>query len=309
MSEKYIRQNKNSCTIVKNSKTYAKTDSLDDALFIRDFLVDNDWNLDKVPNIIIKDDDYLVLTIYEDKIHILARYHQKPSRDVIDRLVKKHKRNPNNSKYGLNISRIFDTFIITKQIAGDSYVFGMYDDLHDAEFVRNFLMDHHWNVNDFSEMEYDDETETYKAVLVIDDYVYVLDSFKTPEIDLEKTYEEFIVKIKKHKYGLASYPHLDRLKNSIKELEEELNVDAKDDVWIFEDGLEKSDALSEIIFTLTPFQKSVYDAIDGKVTFDEIKQKLIRFRSKNFEEKVSRNLNELIDKGLVKKDGDYYAQK
>ena len=60
--------------------------------------------------------------------------------------------------------------------------------------------------------------------------------------------------------------------------------------------------------TITPFQKSVYDAIDGRITFDEIKQKLIRFKSGNFEEKINRNLNDLIDKDLVKKDGDYFQK-
>jgi site-specific recombinase XerD len=57
------------------------------------------------------------------------------------------------------------------------------------------------------------------------------------DIDLEKTYEEFLAKISKHKYGLANYPHLDRLKNRISELEEELNVKAAADVWIFSEGI------------------------------------------------------------------------
>ena len=46
---KYIRENRNSYTIVKASKTYAKITNLDDAIFIRDFLVENDWDLNKTP--------------------------------------------------------------------------------------------------------------------------------------------------------------------------------------------------------------------------------------------------------------------
>ena len=306
MSEKYIRQNKKSCTIVKNSKTYAKISNLKDASLIRDFLVSIDWDLSKVPQTIMQDEKYLVLTVYEDKIFILAKYKQEPSEKIINDLVKKHQRNPNNSKYGLNISRILDTYMISKQIAGDNYVFGLYDDLQDAEFVRNFLMDHQWNVNEFKPIEYDDETDLYRVILVIDDYVYVLDSFENDDIDLNRSYEEFLVKISKHKYGLANYPHLDRLKNKISELEEQLNVTAKDDVWVFEESIEEKDALNEIIFTLTPFQKSVYDAIDGKTTFNEIKHKLIRFNSGNFEVKIDNNLNDLIEKGLVEKIGEYY---
>ena len=308
MSEKYIRENKRSCSIVKGSRTYAKTSNLEDAIFIRDFLVEIDWNLDEVPQILERDDDYLVLATYDEKIHLLARYRQKPDDETVTKLVKKHMRNPNNSKYGLNISKIEDTYVISKQIAGDSYVFGLYDSLSDAEFVRNFLMDHNWNVNEFDRIEYNEDTDTYWAVLVIDDYVYVLDSFDTAEIDLDKTYEEFLSRISKHKYGLANYPHLDRLKNKIDVLEDELNVKATDDFWMFGGEIEAEDALTDIIFSLTPFEKIVYDEIDKKATFEEIKQKLARYRSKNFDEKINRNLDSLISKGMIKKEGDFYIK-
>ena len=306
MSEKYIRQNKKSCTIVKSSKTYAKIADLDDAVFIRDFLIENDWNLDKTPQILKKDDNYLVLTVYEDKIHILARYKQKPTDATVENLIKKHKRNPNNSRYGLNITRVFDVFIIKKQIAGDDYIFGYYDRLEDAEFVRNFLLDNCWNVNEFKEIEFDEDTGTYKVVKVIDDKVYVLDSFDNPDIDLNKVYEEFLAKITKHKHGLAHYPHLDLLKESIDNLEVMFNVKARDENWNLANI--DDDPLNDIVFSLTPFQKSVYDAIDGEATFDEIKRKLIRYKSKNFDDKVSKNLNSLIDMNLFEIQGDVYTK-
>ena len=119
MSEKYIRQNKTSHSIVKNSRTLAKITNLEDAIFIRDLLIDSNWDLKNIPQILKKDDKYMVLTVYDDKIFILAKYKQKPDENTISKLVKRHERNPNNSKYGLNISRIMDTFIITKQIAGE----------------------------------------------------------------------------------------------------------------------------------------------------------------------------------------------
>ena len=192
MSEKYIRQNKNSCNIVKNSRTYAKIANLDDAIFIRDYLIDNDWDLSKIPQTLKKDDNYLVLTVHEDKIYLLAKYKVKPDDDTIAKLIKKHKRNPNNSKYGLNIVRIFDVFVIKKQIAGDDYIFGYYDCLEDAEFVRNFLMDNNWNVNEFRDIEFDEDTNTYKVVKVFDDKVYILDSFSNNNIDLDNVYGEFL---------------------------------------------------------------------------------------------------------------------
>lgn len=306
MSEKYIRQNKNSCTIVKNSKTYARADNLDDAILIRNLLIENDWDLSKTPQILKKDDSYRVLTVYEDKIFLLAKYRQRLNQDTVDNIIKRHRRNPNNSKYGLNITRVFDTYVIKKRIAGDDYIFGYYDRLEDAEFVRNFLMDHSWNVNEFDEIEFDSDTDTYKVIRVIDDKVYILGAFDDDDINLSDVYEEFLAKISKHKYGLASYPHLDLLKDNVNELEEEFNVKTRDGTWNFEDV--GQDPLSEIVFTLTPFQKSVYDAIDGETSFDEIKKSLMRYRSKNFESKINKNLDELMDLKLIEKQGNRYIK-
>ncbi|WP_298521304.1 hypothetical protein [uncultured Methanobrevibacter sp.] len=308
MSEKYIRENVNSCSIVKNSKTYAKIANLDDAVFIRDLLIENDWNLDEIPQTVKFNDNYLVLTVLDGKIHLIAKYKSEPSQETINKLVKRHKRNPNNSKYGLNITRVFDTFVIKKQIASDDYIFGYYDNLEDAQFVRNFLMDHCWNVNEFDIVNFCDETQTYKVVKVIDDKVYVLDSSKTDDFDLDNVYSEFLSKISKHKLGLASHPHLDELKGLIGELESELGVKATDDVWSFSHINDEKSVLTDVIFTLTPFEQSVYDAIGNEASIDDIKKSLIRYRSKNFEDKITRNLESLIDKGLVEKTDSGYKK-
>ncbi len=308
MSEKYIRENVNSCNIVKNSKTYAKITNLDDAIFIRDLLVETDWDMDKIPQAVKFNDNYLVLTILDEKIHLIAKYKSEPSEESIEKLIKKHKRNPNNSRYGLNITRVFDTFVIKKQIAGDDYIFGYYDNLEDAQFVRNFLMDHSWNVDEFETVNFCDETDSYKVVLVIDDKVYVLDSSKSNDFDLNETYGNFLLKISKHKYGLASYPHLDLLKDSIEELEEQLGVKANDDVWSFSNIEDDASPLNDIVFSLTPFEQSVYDAIAMDTSFEDIKKSLIRYRSKNFEDKINRNIDSLIEKGLVEKTESNYKK-
>lgn len=306
MSEKYIRQNRNSCTIVKSSKTYAKMTNLEDAIFIRDLLIENDWDISGISKILEKDGRYMVLTVHEDKIHVLGKYMQRPDTDTVEDLVKKHRRNPNGSKYGLNITRVFETFIIKKQIAGDDYIFGYYDRLEDAEFVRNFLMDHNWNVNEFSQIEFDEETGTYRAVEVIDDMVYILGSFDDDDINISEVRQKFLADISKHKYGLASHPHLDPLKDRIGELELDFNIKTKDENWNFEDAGENP--LNEIVFNLTPFQQSAYDAIDGEATFEEIRKKLIRYKSKNFDSKIEKNLNQLIDLGLIEKQDEFYIK-
>lgn len=280
MGEKYIQANKKSFNIVKNSKIFAKTKNFDDAVFLRDMLIKSDWNLHAIPQIIEFKDNYLVLANFDEKIHLIAKYKTKPSQKTIDKLIKKHERNPNNSKYGLNISKVFDTFVIKKQIAGDDYIFGYYDNLKDAEFVRNYLMDHSWNVGEFSTITYCSETDCYNVIKVVDDKVYVLYSSENDDFDLNSVYSEFLAKISKHKYGLASYPHLDSLKDSISELEKEFGVRPSDDVWSFSNIDDDKSPLSEIIFNLTPFEKSIYDAIGEKTSFETIKKSLIRYKSK-----------------------------
>ena len=308
MSEKYIREGKTSCTIVKNSKTYAKISNLEDAIFIRDFLIIHDWDLSQTPQILKKEDNYLVLTIYDEKIYLLAKFKKKPGQDTVNKLIKKHERNPNNSKYGLNITKVFDTFVIKKQIAGDDYIFGYYDNLQDAEFVRNFLLENSWNVNEFADINYCEDSGDYKVVKVIDDNVYVLDSFYSKNIDLDRCYEEFLTKISKHKYGLDNHPYLDLLKDKIPELESELNVKVRDDYWDFSNVNDDNQALNEIIFTLPPFQQSIYDAIDGETSFEDIKKSLIRYKSKNFDDKINKNLDDLIDKNLIVKKENMYKK-
>ena len=306
MSEKYIRENKNSFTVNKNSRIYGKFESIDDAIFARQLLIECNWDLNAIGQIHNVDERYIVTVVFDEKLYILTKQEQPPSQKTIEELTKKRIRNPNNSKYGLNITKIFDTYVIKKQIAGEGHVFGYYDTLDDAEFVRNFLMDHMWNIDEFSQIEYDEESETYKIIEVIDGRVYVIDSVGTKEeIDLDDSHQKFLTKISKHKNGLESHSYLDELKNQIPELEDRFDVEVSDDVWFLKDT---KNPLNDIIFKLTPFQKSVYDSID-RSTFEDIKKSLIRFKSGNFDEKIRKNIDELEKEGLIYKDENYYMKK
>ena len=135
--------------------------------------------------------------------------------------------------------------------------------------------------------------------------VYVIDTFLSKNnIDFERSYEKFLSKISKHKYGLSDYPHLDLLKDRIAELEEKFQVRTKDDVWSFNGINEDESILSQVIFNLTPFQKSVYDAIDSDTSLEEIERSLIRYKSKNFTQKILKNIDELRQRELIEKTGD-----
>ncbi|WP_292889026.1 hypothetical protein [Methanobrevibacter sp. UBA212] len=305
MKRKYIRQNKNSFSIVRANRTYAQLQDLDDALFLRNLLVENEWNMDSINETYEFNDQYIVLAVIDDRIHVLLKSKEKPSQSQISSLTKRKMRNPNNSRYGLNITRVFDTFIIKKQIVGDDYVFGYYDTLEDAEFARNHLMDNLWDINSFSQIQYDEDSKNYRVTEVIDDKVYVLGSFESKnDIDLDKIHAEFLNRITKHKLGLAEHQYLDELTDRIPELEERFNTKAQDGMWEFKNT---QDPLNDIIFNLTPFQKSVYDVVDDS-TVEDIEKALIRFRSGNFTQKIQKNLDELIEKGLICKNQNHYIK-
>lgn len=310
MSEKYIRKNKNNFTVVKNSRTYGKYDSLDVAVFARDLLVSSDWQLDNIHDEIFEiDNGYLVFKVIDDKLFCLGQFSEKPTFDAISKLTRKKIRNPNNSKYGLNISRLFDNYIIKKQIAGDEYIFGVFDNLEDATFSRNFLLEHDWDVNAFGEIEFCDETDTYKIVEVFDDRIYILASYETlaeAEKNLENAKSEFLNKIFKHKNGLANYPHLDILTDRIDELENDFQLKTQDDFWNIGDV---ENPLEDIIFNLTPWQKIIYDNAGDEFTFPQLKVKLKRYESKNFDKKIQRYLDELQELNLIEKlDDDVYRK-
>ena len=114
--------------------------------------------------------------------------------------------------------------------------------------------------------------------------------------------KNFLNKIYKHKNGLAEYPHLDRLTGHLSELEGIFQVKTSDGTWQFKSDVE--DPLKDIIFNMTPWQKLVYDAAEDTFMIDDVKDKLKRYKSKNFDEKINRNLDELVEMKLIEKLGD-----
>ena len=311
MSEKYIRKYKSSYGIIKNSYVFAKADTLEDAIFLRDLLESKNWNPDNFTlEMHLSHDRYIVVAKIDEKLHLLGKFEVPPNDDELEKLINKIRRNPNNSKYGLNISRVFEIFMVKKQIASEEHIFGFFDNLEDARFTRNFLLDNSWDVNAFGQIEFCDETDTYKIVLVHDDLVYVLGTFDDIEEaknNIENCRKDFLNKIYKHKNGLANHPHLDRLTDHIEELEDAFQLKTSDETWQIKGDVE--DPLSDIIFSLTPWQKIIYDSTGDTFTFDEVKTSLIRFKSKNFDEKIRRHLDEMVRLGLIKKLDDSNFEK
>ncbi|WP_407424077.1 hypothetical protein [Methanobrevibacter sp.] len=309
MSEKYIQKRKNSYGIIRNSRVFASAGTLEDAIFLRDLLSGKDWNLDNFTlEMHLSHDKHVAVAKIDERLHLLGKFDTKPNDDDLERIIKKIRRNPNNSKYGLNISRVFEIFMVKKQIAGEEHIFGLFDNLEDAKFTRNFLLDNSWNVNAFGQIEFCDETNTYKTVFVFDDMVYVLgtfDSFEDGEANMKNCRKNFLNKIYKHKNGLANHPHLDGLTDHLDELEGIFQVKTSDETWQVRGDV--ADPLTDIVFNLTPWQKIIYDNAGETFTFEEVRNSLKRYRSKNFDEKINRHLDELVQLGLIEKldDGNF----
>ncbi|MDO5859553.1 hypothetical protein [Methanobrevibacter sp.] len=317
MKEKYIRRDKKSYKIIKNSRVYGRFSSIEDAIFARDLLEGKNWNPDNFTlETHLSQDKYVAVAKIDEKLHILGKFNTRPNDKELEKLAKKIIRNPNKSKYGLNISRVFEIFMVKKQIAGDSYIFAVSDNLEDATFIRNFLLENSWDVNTFPQIAFDDETDTYKISEVIDDKVWVIgsfDSFETARQNIEKSRREFLLKIYKNKFALANHPHLNSLSESIDEIERDFNIKVSDEKWNFEnisqDEKASDVAVKQIIFNLTPWQKIIYDSISGEFTFSQLEKSLARYKSKNFERKIRKYLDELIELNLVEKfDDDHYRK-
>lgn len=303
MAEKYI-QKKSNYFYLNKSRNFGKFKHMDEAIYARDLLLKRNWDIDEIQDHIFElNSKYYYLKVIDDKIHIFGDFESVPDDKSIEKIIKNYLRNPNNTKYGLNISRIEDVFVIRKQIFGDEYIFGVFNNLKDAQFIRNFLLENQWDVNALSQVEYDDETDTYKIVEVIDDKAYVLGSFESQKIaneNIDNARKEFIGSVYKHKYALSNLPHLNDLTDRIDELKTIFNVDYEDGVWSFDNAEKQEDALNKIIFNLTPWQKIIYDNMgDDPIFIDELMSKIKTYKSKNFKSKVEKYLKELIDLGIV----------
>ena len=309
MKEKYIRKGKKYYTIVKSGKIFGKYLSEDYAIFARDYLVSNDWDLNNISQfVVLINDFYSVVCVVDEKLCILGSFEESPTKYEIQEVINNYRRNPNNSRYGLNIVNEFGVYIIRKQIFNDVYTFGVYDNLPDATFVRNLLLDNDWSVDKIEGIMFDDVEGNYGIIKVIDDKACVLKRFDNINSAFDgnhEAYNEFVIKIYKNKKRLASYPHLD----CFRDIADELYSEIEDDGSILNViSNYEGNNLSEVLFNLTPWQKLIYDGINDEITFDKLLDNLKGYKSKNFEKKVDKYLNELIDLNLIKKENGVYKK-
>lgn len=311
--------------------------SLYDAKFVRNTLMDIDWNIDNLEDIYYNEfsDTYDVVGVYKNKIKILESFDsiedaQNNLQDVLDRF--EYKKMVFDEDY---IQENGNQFAIHDS---DSKYFGSFKSFEDACTVRDFLVENNWDLTNFD----------YNSIYHINGYYWRFVKFKS-YLRIVGKYENFddaflnqnnisdyslkdltnpdnqyleinrnIIK-RKGKFEVTkridgqkiSFGIFDTRQEAIKARDEfesngwEIDYDENS---IFNDSYQ--DSFQEIVFNLTLWQKLIYDAIDKMdcdiFYFDDlINHNTLRpYKRGNFNSKVEKYLNELIDLNLVRKIGD-----
>ena len=238
--------------------------------------------------------------------------------------IKYESKNPFNSRYGLYVYKSLGYYQVRKSIYGNHRLFGVYDNLDHAYFVRDFLMENEWDVTRFGEIEFNGQTQKFYVIKVID-RVFVLgefDTFEEARDNATECYKDCLANIFKYKNGIEVHDDLNHLKWQFDQLYDEFDRTVEDNEFWLIDRLPKIEEPSkakkskytlESLYGLTPWQKIIRDEIrklDKSVfTFDELKNSLLRYKTKNFDKKVRKHLDELIDLDLVRCLGDDVYEK
>ena len=254
----------------------------------------------------------------EDKSHKRAMKRLSPVQ------IRYESKNPFNSKYGLYVYKSNGYYQVRKSIHGDYRLFGVYDNLDHAYFIRDFLMENEWDTNRLGDIEFNEGMQKYYVIKVID-RVFVLgefDTFEEAEDNIYECYKDFLANIFKHKNGIETHEDLNFLIWQFDQLYLEFDQTVKDDEFWLIDRLpkleqspkpKKSKYSFDSLYGLTPWQKTMRDEIrkleKDIFTFDELKDSLSRYKTKNFDMKVRKHLNELVDLGLVKALGNDVYEK
>jgi hypothetical protein len=242
--------------------------------------------------------------------------------DYLEPPYEENEKIPYDSKYDSNIYKKYSGFIVVNSIDGKDHIFGYYDNLKYTYFVRDFLIENDWDLTKFKCIEFDEVCLEYYIIKVIKNRVYVIDGFYTYNeayLNYTKSLKEFVIKIYLHKYGFEKNSYLHELIGVAEDLFLEVDELTNEDSWLIDrlpeiyepKTIEQSEEANidlNLIKNLTLWQKKIFDEInkfdDEIFSFDELRRHLLRFKSKNFDNKVRKYLGELIDLKLIIDLGD-----
>lgn len=242
--------------------------------------------------------------------------------DYLEPLYEESEKISDDSKYDSNIYKKYSGFIVVNSIDGKDHIFGYYDNIKHTYFVRDFLIKNDWDLTKFKCIEFDEVCLEYYIIKVIKNRVYVIDGFYTYNeayLNYTKSLKEFVIKIYLHKYGFEKNFYVHELMDVAEDLFLEVDELTNEDSWLIDrlpeiyepktiENSEEVDIDLNLINTLTLWQKKIFDVVnkfdDEIFSFDELKRHLLKFKSKNFDNKIRKYLGELIDLKLIIDLGD-----
>lgn len=178
-------------------KTYGYYETLEEAVFARELLIEHDWDLEeirKLGNVLEYGDEFMVVVIYEGKLKFLEKFKTRSGAEGnADRLIKDFLGNPYNGKYGLYIYSNNDSFYIRKMHDGAEKLFGLYATLDDATFARDLLMQHDWSLEDISDdgpVYYSSLHNQYIVAAVLNDKLTVIEHYDSEDDALNNACED-----------------------------------------------------------------------------------------------------------------------
>lgn len=192
--------------INEKTHTFGFFKTMEEAIFARGLLIDNDWDINKIKMlgpVLEFENRFLVVSIFKDQMRFLEVFDDYDTAvEKSDEIIKNFEENPHRSRYGTYIYENNGLFYIRKMIDKRDVWFGMYRALDDATFARDLLKDHDWDLNEIAELpkvHFSEIHGKYLIVGVADGRLIIAGSFDDEDDAIENA-EKSLEEYKKSKY-------------------------------------------------------------------------------------------------------------
>lgn len=325
-------------------KVYGSYPSYDEAIFVRNLLEENDWNMDYFinNNIFKKDDEYIILVKLDNKVRLLSTYSvYDDAVNQLDYVIDDYMVNKSKRREAKYIYKVKNKYVIQKFYKGKMRVFGRFASFEDAVTIKRLLAKLNWDISNVNEGNNIFKIHGEYAVILEDNnQLHLLGTFNTFEEamknknnlisdkvtflnSLANPYSKKNKYIKKSNKGYSVSKRIDGelitfgTYNNYDEAVAERDKFEADNWKTNEKPTKEVDDLNSIIFNLTRWQKVVFDVIEGldkdTFTFDdlmEFKSSFMRFTTPSkVEKKVKTNIDDLVNLNLLEKIDDNTYQK
>ena len=308
----------------------------EDAVFVRNILEENDWNVENLNSIYYDkiSGTFKIILIENNMVRVLDSFDSyQEAKYNMDYTYYTHRNKAflkNDKSYIWENNNLFSIY---RNMNNKKTYYGSFRLIEDARAAMNILQNHNWNVNsinldriykigDYHWVFY--LPENYLKVIgkydsFKDSYLeennkslYCKDDFNKKEVNEDRfVYPRndggyvIIKKIQGTQVSFGTYDSLIAARDARNEFENEGWNYYIDDDSIF--GDEYDNSFEKLLHNLSRWQKILFDAIcdiDKEVfSFDEVKNNsyVSRYNLKNLDKKLDKHLSELVDIKLIKK--------